>query len=806
MQQRPDRERLPPGSGPREAALAPPEAAPAIQGPGPRRAPTKNRARASARTARAAPGGDGRTKPINRTREAPRAAREPNETHKTTQACSGHGTCGTFDECICYPNWQEADCSGRTCPFVPAHVDTPKGDLDGSADALSGTGTTVIAGSTVYPHGTTEQYPLMVDSAGGSLTNTGHAYAECGNKGICDRKSGECDCFPGYSGAGCQKAACGDATCSGHGVCMSAQDLAAADHGNVYNLWDSEVTMGCKCEPGYSGPTCESKMCKHGLDPLYIDDDYMTIRAPTARVLLQYVNVTGNLEAMDELGNADADGDLSTGLSITGTYAIKFYDAFGEDYQTDPLAATADCTAITAALESMANDIVPAGSVICTEIAAGAGVDVNSRNKVEYDLVFTENLGDLKPIEINANLDGTRPSVYAIGHQGADNKVKFDVDVKVLANAEGISGENIDYFPTMCDGVTFQAEAGKKGEVSVGGVGVPTAGSLTAAEEKLLKACLGDADGDASNNLEVYNWDYGTANTTFHPHIVKIVKTPTAREDASGVADDYDAGKYYLAYYGTPGTSNEPAQFMFAGLPPTGADLSIFTTDGTATLLGNASTAVGAGGGGDSTDHEPRNQALTARFAKYGTTVYTSTDVSCDTANAGGKKGHLNACLDKGDKVFLFDAPVGPDSTKAALESATAFTADTGNMYTVVKVGTAAPSASTPTTEDRYYFVVDKAINWDGSATLARKDFGIGGGPTGWTLGPISQGQFDGMAAPGDQAIGTVPVVKFSPGATSYEFVQQCSGRGLCNGDDGLCECFTGYTSDNCDQQSALAV
>ena len=728
-------------------------------------------------------------------------------------ACSGHGTCGAADTCTCYQNYQSNDCSERTCYFGLAHVDSPKGDLNADGQ-VSGPLTTVVTGSEVFPWGTTEQFP-------NADANEGHFYMECSNKGICDRKSGECDCFPGYAGAGCQKAACGDATCSGHGVCMSAQDLAAADHGNVYNLWDSEVTMGCKCEPGYSGPTCESKMCKHGLDPLYIDDDYMTIRAPTARVLLQYVNTTirgdgaASAEARDDLGNADADGKEVTGLSITGTYAIKFYDAFGEDYQTDPLAATAGCGEITAALESMANDVVPSGSVVCSEIKAGAGVDVNSRNKVEYDLTFTENLGDLKPIEINANLDGTRSSVYAIGHQGADNKVKFDVDVKVLANAEGISGENIDYFPTMCDGVTFQAEAGKKGEVSVGGVGVPTAGSLTAAEEKLLKACLGDADGDASNNLEVYNWDYGTANTTFHPHIVKIVKTPSARTSMSSsssshgsVVDDYDAGKYYLAYYGTPGTSNEPAQFMFAGLPPTGADLSIFTTDGTATLLGNATEgAQGAGGGGETAaDHEPRNQALTARFAKYGTTVYTSTDVSCDTANSGAKKHHLNACLDKGDKVFLFDAPVGPDSTKASLESASAFTADTGNMYTVVKVGTSAPSASTPTTEDRYYFVVDKAINWDGSATLARKDFGIGGGPTGWTLGPISQGQFDGMAAPGDQAIGTVPVVKFSPGATSYEFVQQCSGRGLCNGDDGLCECFTGYTSDNCDQQSALAV
>merc|ERR1711964_101661 len=32
----------------------------------------------------------------------------------------------------------------------------------------------------------------------------------------------------------------------------------------------------------------------------------------------------------------------------------------------------------------------------------------------------------------------------------------------------------------------------------------------------------------------------------------------------------------------------------------------------------------------------------------------------------------------------------------------------------------------------------------------------------------------------------------------------ECSHRGLCNHDEGLCECFTGYTHDDCSMQDAL--
>ena len=121
------------------------------------------------------------------------------------------------DSCSCYQNYQGNDCSERTCYFGIAHVDTPKGDLN--ADGfVSGPLTTVVTGSEVYPWGTTEQFP-------NADANEGHFYMECSNKGICDRKSGQCDCFDGYTGTACARAACAN-DCSGHGTCESIRELA----------------------------------------------------------------------------------------------------------------------------------------------------------------------------------------------------------------------------------------------------------------------------------------------------------------------------------------------------------------------------------------------------------------------------------------------------------------------------------------------------------------------------------------------------------------------------------------------------
>lgn len=100
--------------------------------------------------------------------------------------------------------------------------------------------------------------------------NTAHQYEECAGRGLCDRKTGMCDCFVGYTGEACARTSCpGD--CNGHGICQDLRRFAA-DAGATYTeAWDANAHMGCLCDGGYRGPDCSLVECPSGADPLSFD-------------------------------------------------------------------------------------------------------------------------------------------------------------------------------------------------------------------------------------------------------------------------------------------------------------------------------------------------------------------------------------------------------------------------------------------------------------------------------------------------------------------------------------------------------
>ncbi len=690
-------------------------------------------------------------------------------------ACSGHGDCTNYDACFCYRNWEGADCSLRTCPFGLAHVDSPQGDLDSSADSLSGPGNTVLIGSTKYPYGVQEQFPNMTDSRGNALQETAHYYMECSNKGICDRKGGECECFDGYEGSACQRASCPN-DCSGHGTCEHVSTLAANDFDNMYDLWDAELTMGCACDPGYSGADCSSKDCKYGIDPLYVDDD------STARV-------EGVTYKFQTSGN-----DPSV---ISGTYALKFYDAFGEDYQTIPLKVDANCYTVEDALDGLPNTVIPDDSIVCTEVTETGTSD----SATGYSLTFRGNPGYLKQLFVDTYLDGDRSTVTS-----------STPDLSTYVYNEGMTGEFTDYFATQCQNVYAEISS----DSAPSNTDFPELNSgyylkLDTVETKLLKQCLGDSDGVVDDNVEVYDWDYGSIvfpggnlRMSSYPHAVKLVQVDPY--------DDYQGGMYYLTWWEsvsrkfilaniptakTIGSSTTPyAVFVTDGIVErvivdaefaAGKTIAGYTDDGNDPGYGDNAAFSGIGEL-DGKNHWSDDELVTAAFVQYSNVLYTSYDTACETAFSA-----VEPCLDKGDMLFVIDSnyyagafhsggALRPDGSNPSYGSPATY--ESGNIYTIKKIYKEDPTEITWEREDRYRIILDKNIPFSAQYS------------TTFTAN---------LTAHPSKTRGIVNIFKFSPATTgNYDFVASCSNRGTC--DEGTCECFKGYTNDNCDVQSSLAV
>lgn len=234
--------------------------------------------------------------------------------------CGGHGVCGLSTQCECYRNWYGADCTLRVCTFGRAFVDSPVGDLNGDGElnpsrSFDPSTNVWVEGMENIVGGTTELYDWQYGyarSTAATSWNEAHFYRECSNKGLCDRSTGLCDCFPGYEGEGCVRTACPN-DCSGHGTCNLISN--ADDTNDDYSAWDNDKTQVCECDAGYDGPDCSMRSCPHGADPV------------------QYAQYVTN--SIQGIYWTDMDSSAQIGEDVY--YTVTYTDEFGDEWTSSLL-------------------------------------------------------------------------------------------------------------------------------------------------------------------------------------------------------------------------------------------------------------------------------------------------------------------------------------------------------------------------------------------------------------------------------------------------------------------------------------
>jgi len=385
---------------------------------------------------------------------------------------------------------------------------------------------------------------------------------------------------------------------------------------------------------------------------------------------------------------------------------------------------------------------------------------------------------------------------------------------------------------------------------------------MTIAEKKLLKKCLGDSDFDTSNNVEVYNWDYGNM---YYPHIIKLVRTVTSQNDGGYYAAiwfDADTLWDQSGYTGTPASRErgtfrlvnpmyqmdqqnifdgdvDPAPDWFGENTtetfnrPKGKDnffgqddYDVYTTKATLALTSNMSEVTF---GLATKNFYTVNPTYDKGVSNNGSDAHVwreyDGDISCEIGqNNADKMKYIFHCLNKTDMFTVLNWGE-PRQNPAHI-----------NLYTATRLFTAPSSWAVEDkmnlmgdlkVKDRNAWLTDPGgvaagnaeVHEPGTDTLAhphhnpyyaaRRLHGNEYDDLSYMTHVVNSDISSNWAAAStwDQVTSPFWLYKFFPAREStYNYVGECSNRGICQADSGLCKCFPGYTNDDCSVQDSIAM
>ncbi|CAK9002564.1 Tenascin (TN) (Hexabrachion) (Tenascin-C) (TN-C) [Durusdinium trenchii] len=608
-------------------------------------------------------------------------------------ACSGHGQCGEFDMCTCHVDWLGGDCSQRACPVNWAWVTTnAHGDVnaDGTRNGVTiydrdhyfeNSGITAITTQN-DPKGSWEQWPAFGNTAS---KDEGHFYMECSNQGICDRSTGECECFEGYTGAGCRRSVCPN-DCSGHGVCQTVYQQRGS---YAYTLWDKDMSRSCVCDAGYSGPDCSERKCGLGDDPLTTQQVHET----------QWVDIY-------------SDRDGTNDFTLSGTFTLKFTDYFGKVWETDPITvepyssgASDMASKVAEALNALPNDVLSGVTVTqgfaekvipgTFDCATGApGFAAGSTNGATYDTTnklvrCPESDADLVCMDDGTNcVDHTDTN---INWSGQTSKVCYEVAHQWSVRFA----------------IKFPNNPGNIPDLAVDVTNVKT-GGFTNEQRGVAKA-------------------FGTVTSS--------------RELAVNAAGGVTVAYAYPSTVTTDCAAATPCSI-------TGSTKTL-TIDDTSSYYANARIKITCNG--------QLKGVFTVNAVASGTAMTVKEEIAdCDAATA-------NLQLELQSSVFVVNARLD-----ALLSS--------GDIVTVTGFSGTSPVISS---------VEYDATNMETRLFMSTTHVG--------SLGSKSE------------TTTTVGAGVISQQGDATSEAEECSGRGLCDRESGICRCFKGYTGWSCSLQNALS-
>jgi hypothetical protein len=238
-----------------------------------------------------------------------------------------------------------------------------------------------------------------------------------------------------------------------------------------------------------------------------------------------------------------------------------------------------------------------------------------------------------------------------------------------------------------------------------------------------------------------------------------------------------------------------------------------------------------------------------------GGSVYSNNgQMDCETmetligpgSGQGTSVGALD-CLDYGDKVFFLNLGTWDPTVCQATNTYRGNSYTSANALSCKYSATATSYASNPQFVNMYtvkkisfepasYDTADNAVQvnsaiqgglpvgslnndidstWESYRRQIVLDYGMnanyqliqnyeGVGEDGTTESKSQSGSSDALVDTGATVYKFYPPTLAKTGTTGYNYVAECSNRGICDSETGLCNCFAGYSGDNCGSVSSL--